>query len=105
VGVCTVSWLVVCFLTEPDDEAHLVAFCERVKPFSAFWGPIYRKYPHIEWRPDFGKARMLWGGGAIGVYSFCFGMGSFMFLRFGQGALLMSIAGVIAFLIIKVWRP
>ncbi|WP_300669207.1 sodium:solute symporter family protein [Desulfoluna sp.] len=105
VGVCTVSWLVVCFLTEPDDEAHLVAFCERVKPFPTFWGPIYKKYPHIEWRDHFGRACLLWGVGALGIYSFCFGMGSLMFLRFVQAGLLLSLSGVIGFLIARYWKP
>jgi len=104
VGICTVSWVVVCFLTEPDDEAHLVAFCERVKPFPAFWGPIYKKYPHIEWRPHFGRACLLWGVGALGVYAFCFGMGSLMFLRYVQAGLLLSFSLVIGYAIARLWR-
>ncbi len=105
VGICTVSWLIVCFLTEPDDEAHLVAFCERVKPYPAFWGPIYRKYPHIEWRSHFGRACMLWGLGAIGVYALCFGVGSLMFLKFTQAAWLLAVSGLIGVFIVKVWEP
>ncbi|MCP4197817.1 MAG: sodium:proline symporter, partial [Proteobacteria bacterium] len=41
VGLCTVSWLIVCFCTKPTSEAHLAKFCEKVKPFPTFWGPIY----------------------------------------------------------------
>ncbi|VFQ45714.1 sodium:solute symporter family protein [Desulfoluna butyratoxydans] len=105
VGICTVSWVVVCFLTEPDDEAHLVAFCERVRPFPAFWGPIYRRYPHLGWRPNFGRACLLWGMGAVGVYAFCFGVGSLMFLRYAQAGGLIFVAAVIAYLISRLWRP
>lgn len=103
VAACTVCWLVVCFLTEPDDEAHLVAFCERVKPFRTFWGPIYRKYPHLEWRPHFGRACLLWALGSLGVYTLCFGMGSLMFLRYAEGGILLGVSGIIGYLISRLW--
>ncbi|MCG8472428.1 MAG: Na+:solute symporter [Desulfobacterales bacterium] len=105
VGVCTVSWVTVCLFTKPDDEAHLVAFCKKVKPYPTFWGPIRKRYPEIEWRENFGLAVALWLVGALGVYAFCFGMGSLMFLKWVQASFLFLIAGTIAFGIRRLWNP
>lgn len=105
VGICTVSWVTVCFLTKPDHEEHLVSFCKKVKPYPAFWGPIRDRYPEIEWRENFGLAVGLWLVGAIGVYAFCFGMGSLMFLKWAQAGILFAIAGTIAFGIRRLWNP
>jgi len=90
--VCTVSWITVCLLTKPTSEEHLRKFCARVKPFPTFWGPIYKAYPELEWNPNFGRACVHWGLGALTVYMFCFGVGNLLFQNFISGALLILAA-------------
>jgi len=104
VGICTVSWLTVCLLTPPTDKMHLKQFCEKVRPFPTFWGPIYREFPDIGWNHHFGRAVLHWILGAVTVYCFCFGIGSLMFLRFSEGILLITAAGMIAAIIFLTWR-
>ncbi len=104
VGVCTVAWLTVCLLTPPTDTDHLRRFCEKVKPYPTFWGPIYRKFPEIDWNMNFGRSVMHWILGALTVYCFCFGVGNLMFLRFSQGILLILTAGLLAAIIFLTWR-
>ena len=31
---------------------ELAEFCRTVKPYPAFWGPVARAYPDIEWSPS-----------------------------------------------------
>ncbi|MDM8516937.1 sodium:solute symporter family protein [Desulfobacterales bacterium HSG16] len=104
VGLCTLSWLVVCFLTKPTAEEHLKKFCDKVKPFPTFWGPIYRKYPDLGWRLHFKRACFQWAAGAVAMYSFCFGMGHLMFLRVAMGASLIIVSVLLAGLIFVTWR-
>ncbi len=103
VGICTVSWITVCLLTQPTDKMHLKQFCEKVRPFPTFWGPIYREFPDIGWNHNFGRAVLHWILGAVTVYCFCFGVGSLMFLRFSEGILLITAAGMIAGIIFLTW--
>jgi len=90
--VCTVSWITVCLLTKPTSEEHLRKFCARVKPFPTFWGPIYKAYPELEWNPNFERACVHWGLGALTVYMFCFGVGNLLFQNFISGTLLILAA-------------
>ncbi|MCP4755484.1 MAG: Na+:solute symporter [Proteobacteria bacterium] len=104
VAVCTVSWTVVCAFTKPSSKEHLKRFCERVKPFPTFWGPIYREYPDLGWNPNFKKSCLHWVLGAITVYCFCFGVGSLMFLNVAQGLLLILAAVLIGVIIFMTWE-
>jgi solute:Na+ symporter, SSS family len=97
--LCTVSWLIVCFCTKPTSEDHLKKFCEKVKPFPTFWGPIYKKHPEIEWNPNFKRACTHWLLGAVAIYCFCFGVGNLMFMEFISGLLLILSSIVIGFVI------
>jgi len=104
VGVCTLAWIIVCLLTPPTNREHLRKFCEKVKPYPTFWGPIYRDFPELDWNMNFGRSLLHWVLGAITVYCFCFGVGSLMFLQFSEGILLLLTAGLVAAIIFLTWR-
>jgi SSS family solute:Na+ symporter len=104
VSICTVTWICVCFLTHPASDAHLKAFCEKVRPFPNFWGPIYRKYPDIGWNPHFFRSCSHWALGAATVYLFAFGMGHLMFSRITTGILHWMGAAVTGFIIFRTWK-
>ncbi|MBW1700178.1 MAG: Na+:solute symporter [Deltaproteobacteria bacterium] len=104
VSLCSIAWIVVCFSTKPTSEEHLKKFCEKVKPFPTFWGPIYRKYPNIQWNPNFNRSCAHWALGAATIFSFCFGMGSLMFLRIGEAVGLTMAAVIMAIVIFKTWK-
>jgi Na+/proline symporter len=104
VSFCTISWIIVCFITKPTSEVHLKKFCEKVRPFPTFWGPISRKHPDIGWNPNFVRSCSHWIIGAIAIYFFCFGVGNFMFLNLFSGAILVSVAMVLGVIIFFTWK-
>lgn len=101
---CTASWIIVCFFTRPTDENHLRRFCEKVKPFPNFWGPIYHNYPDIGWNPNFVRSCFHWLIGVISIYSFCFGIGSLIFKGLLPGFLLILFSGVLGAAIRLTWK-
>jgi Na+/proline symporter len=104
VALCTLSWMIVCFFTKPTSEEHLKKFCEKVRPFPTFWGPISRKYPDIGWNPNFVRSCSHWIIGAIGIYCFCFGVGNFMFLNLFSGSILILVAIFLGGIIYFTWK-
>ncbi|MGD8255194.1 MAG: Na+:solute symporter [Syntrophobacterales bacterium] len=104
VAFCTITWIIVCLLTKPTSEEHLMKFCAKVKPFPTLWGPIFKKYPELDWNPHFTRSCINWALGAATVYCFCFGIGHLMFLNFAYGFLLLALATVMAITIYVIWR-
>ncbi len=105
VAFCTVSWVIVCFSTRPTSLAHLRKFCEKVRPYPTFWGPVRRAYPDLGWKTGFLRAVIHWITGAAAIYAFCFGVGHLMFLRFEKGFFLILAALFVSFLIFKTISP
>jgi Na+/proline symporter len=104
VSFCTISWIIVCAFTKPTSEEHLKKFCAKVKPFPTFWGPIYHKYPDLDWNPNFALSCFHWLLGAVAVYCICFGVGSLMFLNFTAGALLIFGGLLMGAIIFSTWK-
>lgn len=99
IGASTVAWLLVTLASRPCDEEHLVAFCRKVRPFPAFWGPVHQRHPEIAWDPGLGRALLFWASGSVAVYALCFGIGNLIFgahgLGFGLVAVAVAILGAI----------
>ena len=102
--LCTLSWIIISCFTKPVNENHLKAFCEKVKPFPTFWGPIYKKYPDLGWKNNFLLCVVHWALGAIAIYSFCFGVGNLMFKNILFGSLLIITSIVIIMIILFTWK-
>jgi Na+/proline symporter len=104
VGFCTVTWVVVCFFTKPTSEEHLKKFCAKVKPFPTLWGPIYEKYPELDWNHHFARSCANWALGSATVFCACFGFGHLLFLNFTYGFLLLTLAVILAGTILAIWK-
>jgi len=104
VFVSTAAWILICLLTPPTGEAHLAAFCRRVKPFPTFWGPVYRNHPEIEWNRRFLRAVIHWAGGAAAVFLFCFGIGAVLFKTAFWGVSMILLSGLAAAGICATWK-
>lgn len=91
VGVSTVIWLAVTFLTKPVDEKTLKSFVEKVRPAALGWKPIYHKYPI---RPNFklGRALLNWGMGLVFLFSLNFGLGNLLLLEITKATGLLTLA-------------
>ncbi|MAF32823.1 MAG: Na+:solute symporter [Desulfobacterales bacterium] len=104
VSLCTAFWTTACFFTKPTSEDHLMKFCAKVKPFPTFWGPIYKKYPDIGWNPHFKRSFLHWTLGAATIYSFCFGVGNFLFSNIFSGSTLVLAATLMGLIILVTWK-
>jgi len=100
----TAVWLLVTFLTPPSEEAHLVRFCRKVKPFPTFWGPMYRKYPDLGWNPYFRRSVLHFLFGSAAIFGICFGIGNMIFGAPWLGAA-MILASLLTFgTILATWK-
>ncbi len=94
VGFSTAVWLVVTYSTAPVEEARLAEFVRRVRPGSPGWSAVARRHG-IELEPFLGPAVLRWLGGCGLLFSLCFGLGSMVLGRAGQGAALVAGAMVL----------
>ncbi len=89
-----VVWLGVTLLTRPEPEDRLRAFYQRVQP-GGFWGPYQSANADLE-----PVSKGLWVnfiGGLLFIYGATFGIGYFILLQPGKGALCttLSVAGFV----------
>lgn len=97
VGLTTVAWLAVTFLTPPEDKGVLLAFYRRVKPSAALWGPIAIEASDVAPRMD-GLANLLdWALGIVMIYMSLFGVGKVIFGETTIGLEFLAIAVLAAF--------
>jgi SSS family solute:Na+ symporter len=106
VGVSTVVWLAVTFLTRPEDDEVLRAFYLRVRPGGRGWRPIAETLGLAGEPVDGGPLNWTnWVAGVISVYSTLFGVGQIIFGATGRGVLLLLVAAVCFWWIGRNLRP
>ena len=93
VGITTVVWVTVTFLTSPVEEERLVEFVKRVRPGSPGWNYIYKKY-NIERSNYLPVALRLWVIGLIFLFSLNFGVGSLLLKSASTAIWLFVIAAI-----------
>ncbi len=99
VGVTTVTWLVVTFLTPPVDQGTLHAFFRRVRPGGPGWGPVARELPGVERDTGMGGLFVDWLAGVVLVYSALFAVGKAI-LGHWTTAAAFGVVAVLAVLVI-----
>jgi Na+/proline symporter len=92
VGVTTVSWLIVTFLTKPVDQTVLLAFYRRVHPGGRFWKPISDQLPEVQGDTRHGYLLLDWLAGVVLVYTTLFGTGKILLGETGTGLLFYTVA-------------
>ncbi len=96
VGITTVVWLAVTFLTPPVDDATLDAFYEKVRPAGAGWAKV-RNRTGAPASPDSLPASLLcWVLGLVGIYAALFGTGAYLYGHALQGVIYTVIVIVAA---------
>jgi SSS family solute:Na+ symporter len=109
IGITTVVWLAVTFLTPPVDERTLAAFYAKVRPAGPGWGRI-RKGSGLPASPDSLPLALLgWVLGLASVYGALFATGAFIYGRSAQGAVwsAIAVAAICGLLATgrRLWRP
>ncbi|MFQ5708514.1 MAG: sodium:solute symporter family protein, partial [bacterium] len=100
VGISSGVWLLVTFLTAPENEATLIEFYRRVRPGGRFWKPVAGKAPEV--KPDRGLGWDLldWAVGIALIYSALFGVGKIILGATTAGSTLLTLAAA-CFLFIR----
>lgn len=91
VVVTTIGWLIVTMLTKPTDA----------KTLENFEALIFEKESKFK---GFGTKILAFFAGIIGVYSFLFATGNFIYGEYSEGIILTAIALLCTFLIFKFWN-
>jgi SSS family solute:Na+ symporter len=95
VGVSTVIWLAVTFLTPAEDDAVLASFYRRVRPGGPGWAKVSETIGFgREQIPGGALAWTNWVAGIVAVYSTLFGIGKIVLGEWGTGLILLVIATI-----------
>ena len=93
VGVTTVVWLAVTFLTPPESEATLDRFYRRVRPGGCGWRRVATRLGYGDDRiPGGALSWVNWVAGLASVYSAVFAVGAFLTGSPGRGAVYAAVA-------------
>lgn len=100
IGVTTVVWLSVTFLTKPVDREHLVRFYRKIKP-GGLWKPIRAHTKEREVKTKVSRDLVNWIIGSILIYSALLGVGKIILLEVGKGVFLLLFCGISAYMLSK----
>jgi solute:Na+ symporter, SSS family len=99
VGITTVVWLAVTFLTRPEPESKLVEFYRKTRPDVRGWQPVARLVPELAATRDLGRNLASWALGCAMVYSALLGTGWMILGPRPAGATLLVLAAICAWLL------
>lgn len=104
VGITTVAWLIVTWLTPPEPDATLVAFYRRVRPLGRGWipiasrvGPLAGRAEHVSLTVQLLNAVL----GCVLVYAALFGVGELLLGGAVRGVMLLAASALAAFAIAR----
>ena len=95
VGITTLAWLLVTFLTRPDCPEHLQAFVDRVRPGG--WWPQQAKGSGT---PSMAYLFLAWIGAVVLAYSVLFGTGKWLLFGLNDSLIYWG-AAVAGFMVMR----
>jgi hypothetical protein len=95
VAISTVVWLGVTFLTQPESDAVLDSFYNRVRPGGPGWANVSARLGYgREQIPGGSLAWTNWVAGIVAVYASLFGIGKIIFGELTPGVIMLIIAAL-----------
>ena len=79
VGITTVVWVLVTYMTKPTEHSKLTSFYRRVRPGGPGWKPLESENPDISSDGSLFPLLGNWLAGVVLVYMALFGFGHFLF--------------------------
>ncbi len=111
VGLTTIAWVAVTFMTRPTDQGVLVSFYKKIKPAARGWQPVIDKaiseQDLTSKEVNTGKLPLQILGMVAGcflVYGALFGTGYFIYGNISQGIMAFVVSGISAFVIFSLWK-
>jgi SSS family solute:Na+ symporter len=104
VGITTVGWLIVTWLTPPEPDATLEMFYRRVRPQGRGWGPVAARVGALNAMAGVGSlGRQLVNAafGCVLVYAALFGTGELLLGSAVRGMTLLALSALAAFAIAR----
>lgn len=92
VGITTVVWLTVTFLTPPTDREKLISFYKKVRPGGIGWKKFSQEMPEYASNEKYPYLFFAWLLGCVLVMSFLFGVGKILFGEVALGLGLLALA-------------
>lgn len=104
VGITSTAWIVVTFLTRPTDSSTLLAFYRKIKPHSPGWRTFLRKHDEpVLNSGSLTDEMMAMVLACLGVYSFLFATGSWLYGEILQASV-YTVASIVFLLgLRKLW--
>jgi SSS family solute:Na+ symporter len=91
VGITTVTWLAVTYLTAPEPMETLVQFYRKVRPWAAGWGPVARRVPDVPPARDAIYNFVDWIAGCVLIYGALFGIGKIILQEYVLGSVFLAV--------------
>lgn len=105
VGLTTLSWGIVTFLTPPTDPTKLQEFYRRIRPGGPGWKPVSHKVePGSGPGSDLPVALLASAGATMGIWALIFAGGYFLYGRSGAGLGMLALTALGGFIVIRCWR-
>ncbi len=110
VGITTVAWISVSFISKPTKMNVMVKFINQVNPGGPGWKRIMNqaksqgltlKSQPEQWKVPIGILGMI--AGTIGIYSFLMGTGLFIYGQILNASILMVVTAVCILVLKKLW--
>ncbi|MBK6266911.1 Na+:solute symporter [Marivirga sp. S37H4] len=109
VGITTIAWILASYITPKTNDATLLSFVKKVNPGGPGWTHITKRVVaetglqvyNRQWKVPIGILCMI--AASIGVYSFMFGTGSFLYGDYWQGSALMALVVVCIYGVFKLY--
>lgn len=112
VGITTVAWLLVTYLTKPADDKTLRSFYERIRPGGPGWKKVVekarlegielQKASELKWDVPTGILCMMLG--AASIYSTLFAIGEFIYGNIPLTLMFATISILSVYLLTKYWQ-
>ncbi len=99
VGITTLTWLVVTYITPPEKEEHLIKFYNKIRP-DGIWNPIKHLTNHSGQKSKIGYLFTCWISAILFTYSILFCLGKLIFMDYRQAGI-WAVIGLVSFVILK----
>ncbi len=107
--VTTIAWLLVTFLTQPEDQTVLANFYRKIQPAPTGWKKVIAKANLTDHKLPMNKSNLPQGIfatllGTFLVYAILFAIGNFLYGNYGTAVMLSIAAAILGYGLIVVWR-